>query len=94
MVCAFGSSTELCLDCVRSGQLAAFSLRCYDGFVFELDVDGAAGVDGGVVDERVPCVVGVGQVGVVGAVGVGLFDAVALFLSLAVCVSRSLQRWA
>ena len=52
------------------------------GAVFEVDVDGAAGVDGGVVDEGVPGVVGVGQVGVVGAVGVGLF-AVALFVILA-----------
>ncbi|MGQ4507191.1 hypothetical protein ACUH89_06985 [Dermabacteraceae bacterium P13264] len=40
-------------------------------------------MDGGVINKCVPCVVAVFKGGVVGSVGVGLFDAVALFLSLA-----------
>ena len=55
--------SELGLSCFGSSQLAAFSIDCYGGFVCEVDVDGAAGVDGGVVDEGVPGVVAVFESG-------------------------------
>lgn len=55
------------------------------GTVFELDLDGTAGVDGGVVYEGVPCVVAVGELGLVGSVGVGLFDAVAFVAAWRIC---------
>lgn len=64
------------------GQSEVF-LNGLVGAVFEVEVHGAAGVDGGVVDEGVPCVVAVGEPGVVGSVGVDLFDTLAFFVGLA-----------
>lgn len=68
--------------CLSLGQSEVF-LNGLVGAVFELDLDGTAGVDGGVVDEGVPGFVGVFELGVVGAVGVDLFDTLAFFVSLA-----------
>lgn len=51
--------------------------------VFERELEETIGIDSGVVDQGVPCVVAVGELGVVGSVGVGLFDAVAFFVGLA-----------
>lgn len=44
----------------------------------------------GVVDEAVPCVVTVVQDGVVGSVGVGLFDALVTLVSVALVVGLEL----
>ncbi|MDO4605943.1 MAG: hypothetical protein Q4B12_01310, partial [Bowdeniella nasicola] len=68
--------------CLSLGQSEVF-LNGLVGAVFEVEVHGAAGVDGGVVEEGVPCVVAVGEPGVVGSVGVDLFDTLAFFVGLA-----------
>lgn len=62
-----------------------FSFKWSGWCRLKVDVDGSAGVDGGVVDEGVPCVVAVGELGVVSSVGVGLFDVVAFCRAWRIC---------